>query len=63
MRWIKKTNDKTMDKTFIDLAKRMREAQKEYFRTRSSASLNESKRLEREFDKALERFNTPLLFA
>ena len=52
----------TREEALIDLAKRMRKAQKEYFRTRSSAALSESKRLEREFDKALEEDKSPKLF-
>lgn len=38
---------------FRDLAKRMREAQREYFRTRDRVVLDESKRLEREVDAEL----------
>lgn len=42
------------------LALKMREAQKEYFKTRRSDALADSKRLEREFDKAAdELFNPP----
>ncbi|MFA6934372.1 MAG: hypothetical protein WCR70_03805 [Sphaerochaetaceae bacterium] len=37
-----------------DLVKRMREAQKEYFRDRKGSDLEKSKRLEREVDKMLE---------
>lgn len=41
------------DQDFRDLVAKMRHAQKEYFRTRSPTSLEESKRLERAVDKAL----------
>lgn len=40
----------------IALAYEMRKAQKEYFKTRSFQVLNESKRLEKNFDKEIERF-------
>ena len=39
---------------FCDLVKRMRHAQKTYFRTRDRDVLREAQRLEREVDKALE---------
>lgn len=47
----------------INLAKKMRNAQKTYFRTRLRADLNESKSLERQFDKAVEEYerNNPQL--
>lgn len=38
---------------FYELVKRMRKAQKDYFRTRESVPLEDSKRLEREVDKAI----------
>jgi hypothetical protein len=38
---------------FCKLVDGMRHAQKEYFRTRSSTALDESKRLERRVDEAL----------
>lgn len=44
---------------FIDLVCRMRSAQKQYFRTRSYADLDESKKLEREVDQALRDFSNP----
>lgn len=44
---------------FIDLVCRMRSAQKQYFRTRSYADLDESKKLEREVDQALRDFSAP----
>ena len=44
---------------FIDLVCRMRTAQKQYFRTRSYADLDESKKLEREVDQALRDFSNP----
>ena len=47
---------------FIELVRRMREAQREYFRSRSSEALTESKRLERQVDTALAAAKTPSLF-
>ena len=44
-------------KNFIDLVCRMRSAQKQYFRTRTFADLDESKKLEREVDNALRNFS------
>jgi len=41
-------------KEFIELVKRMREAQKNYFRTRDYNYLSESKMLERQVDKLIE---------
>jgi hypothetical protein len=46
-----------------ELAKRMRDKQKEYFRTRSTAVLEESKELERRFDAAVSEVLDPQLFA
>lgn len=43
----------------VSLALKMREAQKEYFKTRRSDALADSKRLEREFDKAADEFFNP----
>ena len=40
---------------------RMRKAQKEYFRYKTSAYLNESKRLEKEVDTEINRVNNLLL--
>lgn len=42
---------------FFHKVERMRSKQKEYFRTRSSAALTDSKRLEREVDDEIERVN------
>lgn len=42
-------------KTFFDLVARMRNAQKEFIRTRSSSSLNVSRKLEKEIDKEIDR--------
>ena len=42
-------------KEFFDKVSRMRKAQKEYFRTRSSRALSDSKRLEKEIDDEIER--------
>lgn len=42
-------------KEFFDKVSRMREAQKDYFRTRSGRALNDSKRLEQEIDAEIER--------
>lgn len=44
-------------KEFFDLVARMRKAQQEYFRTRTSASLSVSKKLERAVDAEIERVN------
>lgn len=44
---------------FIDLVCRMRSAQRQYFRTRSYADLDESKKLEQEVDQALRDFSNP----
>lgn len=51
-----------MDK-FAQLVKRMRDAQKAYFKSRSTLNLEQSKSLERDVDKALTGINTePTLF-
>lgn len=42
---------------FFRHVERLRAAQKEYFRTRSSETLRISKRLERELDAEIERVN------
>ena len=42
-------------KEFYEKVVKMRAAQKAYFKTRSTASLNESKKLEREIDAEIER--------
>lgn len=42
---------------FFRHVERMRRAQKEYFQTRSSTALRDSKRLERELDAEIERVN------
>ena len=42
-------------KQFFDLVKRMRTAQKHYFRTRYEGYLAESKELERQVDNEIER--------
>lgn len=44
-------------KEFFDLVARMRKMQQEYFRTRTSASLSASKKLERTVDAEIERVN------
>ena len=51
------------EKDIINLAKRMRDAQKRYFATRSRGDLNESKALERSLDLAIEEYehNNPQL--
>ena len=41
------------DDNFRDLVRRMRDAQREYFKTRSHSSLERAKALEREVDKEL----------
>ncbi len=43
----------------IKLAREMRKAQKEYFRTRTTTALNKSKALEKQFDKEAERILNP----
>lgn len=45
------------EKEIIRLAEKMRNAQKDYFATRSRTALNESKRLERQLDEAIEDYN------
>ena len=53
----RRIRERTMeDHKLAELAAKMRHAQKEYFRTRSSTALNESKRLEKQFDAALEAY-------
>ena len=53
-----------MTDDFIDLVRRMRAKQKEYFRTRDAMILRESKDLERRVDDAIEDANkTPDLFS
>lgn len=42
-------------KEFFKLVERMRASQREYFRTRSSTALRDSKRLERDIDAEIER--------
>ena len=44
-------------KQFFDLVSEMRSSQKEYFKTRSSQSLQKSKELERKVDAEIERVN------
>jgi hypothetical protein len=44
---------------FIDLVCKLRSAQKQYFRTRSLADLDESKKLEREVDQAIRELTNP----
>lgn len=43
---------------FFNLVSRLREAQKRYFKTRSSIDLQSSKQLEKEIDAEIERVNT-----
>lgn len=43
------------NKEFYEKVVKMRAAQKAYFKTRSTASLNESKKLEMEIDAEIER--------
>lgn len=47
-------------RVFFDKVSEMREAQKEYFKTRSSAALNRSKALEKEIDDEIARVNAIL---
>lgn len=44
-------------KDFFALVSRMRDKQKEYFRTRSTSVLQESKRLEKQVDDEIKRVN------
>jgi len=44
---------------FTEAVKKMREAQKEYFRTRSGISLNQAKKLESEVDKMIDQVGIP----
>lgn len=46
---------------FFRLVERMRKAQKEYFKYRTSTVLNESKRLEKDVDDEISRVNNLLL--
>lgn len=48
---------------FIKLVDSMRTAQKEYFKSRSAASLSKSKRLEREVDFEINKHKNPDLFS
>lgn len=51
-----KTNRQEMDaKQFFDKVAAMRRYQKDYFRTRSSVALRNSKALEKEIDQEIER--------
>lgn len=47
-------------RAFFDKVSEMMEAQKEYFKTRSSAALNRSKALEKEIDDEIARVNAIL---
>ena len=51
-------------KDFVKLVARMRQAQRDYFRSRDPAVLEESKALEREVDKAVKELadDRPRLF-
>ena len=52
---------KTMDsKTFFQLVEQMRKAQRNYFASRSSFWLQQSKLLEKEVDAEIDRVNTIL---
>ena len=54
--FVKLQNYTTM-KEFIELVREMRNAQKEYFKTRSKDVLNRSKELERKVDNYLQSIN------
>ena len=56
-----KSKCKMKPKEFFDKVVQMREAQKEYFRTRSPQALSESKRLEREIDAEIKRVNDKMI--
>jgi hypothetical protein len=47
------------DDELINIAVQMRRAQKAYFRNRDPFSLAEAKKLEKQFDKEIERRNMP----
>lgn len=47
---------------FAQLVKRMRDKQKEYFKKRQPSLIEESKRLEKEVDKAVQEIVDPGLF-
>ena len=50
-------------KQLAELVNKMRNAQREYFRTRSASSLEDSKRLEKQVDQAIaEVLSQPTLF-
>lgn len=42
---------------FFNLVTKMRDKQKEYFRTRSASALQESKRVEKQVDEEIQRVN------
>lgn len=44
---------------FTDIVNRMRLAQKEYFRTRSTIALTESKKLEKQVDQMVDEVGLP----
>ena len=61
--WPRRIDNSLFDmtpKAFFDLVSRLREAQKEYFKTRSSAALKVSKKLEKELDEEISRVNNIL---
>jgi hypothetical protein len=47
---------------FVDLVRRMRDAQRRYFKTRDRGDLDTSRQLEREVDRAVEAIQQPGLF-
>ena len=49
-----------MEREIITAVKAMREAQKEYFRTRSHDSLRKSKALEKRVDGMIEEYFNPI---
>lgn len=53
-----KKQDMTSDE-IINLAKEMRAAQKAYFKTRGYAELDQSKKLEKRLDKAIDEYLNP----
>lgn len=50
------------EREFIDLVSRMRELQREYFRTRDRSTLVRSKDLERQVDAHIKAVTQPALF-
>ena len=52
-------SDPIIDVGFVSLVSEMRQAQKEYFRTRSTSALQRSKQLEKKVDAAIRQAQSP----